>query len=191
MVRVRPDDYGLDRGEEPMYCPQCGVANDETAKFCSTCGLDLQTYREQWQDSGKAAAEETRNTYQNPANQVSTYQQPPYQQYQSSYQQQYQPPHQSYPYQGGGGYGTIPRVPSYMGWAIAVLILCFWPTGIAAVVYASQVGTKLAIGDINGARESSRKAKMWCWISFGIAIAGVVISILIWIFAAAATLTIY
>jgi len=78
-----------------------------------------------------------------------------------------------------------------MGWAIAVLILCFWPTGIAAVVYASQVGTKLAIGDINGARESSRKAKMWCWISFGIAIAGVVISILIWIFAAAATLTIY
>jgi len=78
-----------------------------------------------------------------------------------------------------------------MGWAIAVLILCFWPTGIAAVVYASHVGTKLAIGDINGARESSRKAKMWCWISFGIAIAGVVISILIWIFAAAATLTIY
>ena len=24
-----------------MYCPHCGVQNDETYKFCKTCGADL------------------------------------------------------------------------------------------------------------------------------------------------------
>jgi hypothetical protein len=72
-----------------------------------------------------------------------------------------------------------------MAWAIITLILCFWPTGIAAVVYASRVGDRLAIGDIAGAREASRKAKMWSWISFGIALAGVVIAIIFSIFVAA------
>ena len=48
-----------------------------------------------------------------------------------------------------------------MGWAIATLILCFWPTGIVAVVYASKVGNRLAVGDVPGAQEASRKAKMW------------------------------
>ena len=105
------------------------------------------------------------------------YQGPPYQQ---QYPRGYQPP----PYQPGyygarGPYGSIPRIPSYLGWAIAVLILCFWPTGIPAVVYASQVDNKVAVGDIQGAMESSRKAKMWCWISFGIAAAFWVIGIAI------------
>jgi t-SNARE complex subunit (syntaxin) len=73
----------------------------------------------------------------------------------------------------------MPRIPSYLGWAIAVLILCFWPTGIAAVVYASQVDNKVALGDIQGAMESSRKAKTWCWVTFGIAAAFWVIGIAI------------
>jgi t-SNARE complex subunit (syntaxin) len=65
-----------------------------------------------------------------------------------------------------------------LGWAIAVLLLCFFPTGIAAVVYSTQVDSKLAYGDIAGAWESSRKAKMWCWISFGISVAWIVVMIL-------------
>ena len=53
------------------------------------------------------------------------------------------------PYQTGGygPYGSAPRIPNYLGWAIAVLILCFWPTGIAAVVFAAQVDNRVAIGD--------------------------------------------
>ena len=82
----------------------------------------------------------------------------------------YQPAHQAPQYQAAPAPGTVPNVPSYLGWAIAVLILCFWPTGIAAVVFASRVGNLLAIGDIAGAQESSRKAKMWCWITFGIGV---------------------
>jgi hypothetical protein len=75
--------------------------------------------------------------------------------------------------------GTIPDIPNYLGWAIAVLILCFWPTGIAAVVYAVKVNNKLALGDIAAAQEASRKAKMWCWVSFIVAVAALVIGILV------------
>ena len=67
-----------------------------------------------------------------------------------------------------------PRVPSYLGWAIALLICCWpaWPAGIAAVVYASRTESRLAEGDAVAARESSRKAKIWCWVTFG---AGIVL----------------
>lgn len=167
-----------------MYCPQCGNTNDDTARFCSACGLDLVQYKQQWQESGPRTDQQVDSGYQQPAQQTPMYHQPPY-------QQQYQPAYQAPPYRQTGPYGTVPYIPSYMGWAIAVLILCFWPTGIPAVVYASQVGSKLALGDIAGAQESSRKARMWCWISFGIAIAGVVLAILVWIFAAATAFTIY
>jgi len=105
---------------------------------------------------------------------------PPYQQ-QPGYQQGgYYPPtgYQQQPYQAGYPGGVTPNVPSYLGWAIAVLILCFWPTGIAAVVYATKVGNLLAVGNVYAAQEASRKAKMWCWITFGIAVAGWVISII-------------
>ncbi len=87
--------------------------------------------------------------------------------------------------QPGYGYGTIPNIPSYMGWAIVTLILCFWPTGIVAVVYASKVGNRLALGDVPGAQEASRKAKMWTWITFGIGVAGVVLAIIIGVLVAA------
>lgn len=85
----------------------------------------------------------------------------------------------------------VPNIPSYMGWAIATLILCFWPTGIVAVVYASKVGNRLAIGDVSGAQEASRKAKVWCWITFAIGLIGVVIAIVATLLLAAATITVY
>jgi len=171
-----------------MYCPQCGGTNDDSLRYCRTCGFDLEEYRRQWQE-GQAQTPPQHTT-------------PGGQQYQQGYargpQQGYQstqPPssYQPQPYsnqyyqqpQYGYGYGNVERVPSHMAWAIITLILCFWPTGIAAVVYASRVGDRLAIGDIAGAREASRKAKMWSWISFGIALAGVVIAIIFSIFVAA------
>jgi hypothetical protein len=129
--------------------------------------------------------------YQGPPHEGPYYQGPPYQQ---QYQRGYQPPpYQPQPgyYQARSPYGSMPRIPSYLGWAIAVLILCFWPTGIAAVVFASQVDNKVALGDIAGAMESSRKAKMWCWITFGIAIAFWVIGIAIAIIVATASVGIH
>jgi hypothetical protein len=74
------------------------------------------------------------------------------------------------------------QVPNYLVWAIVVTLLCFLPTGIVAIVYASQVGSKLAAGDVAGARDSSNKAKMWTIIS---AVIGVVIGAIV--FAGAAS----
>jgi len=167
-----------------MYCPQCGGTNDDAARFCTTCGLDMENYRKQWQQPGPAAASQppAEGNYQQPYGQQS-YGPPPYQQ---QYPQQYQTQQH---YQSG--YGAMANVPSYMGWAIAVLILCFWPTGIVAIVYASQVSNKLALGDYAGAVHSSKRAKLWSWISFGIAIAGIVIAIIAVIVAAAASVTVY
>jgi Interferon-induced transmembrane protein len=92
------------------------------------------------------------------------------------------PPVPPTPGQMAAGYGGRPMttgaaVPNYMVWAILVTIFCFLPTGIAAIVFASQVGTKLAAGDRAGAIESSRKAKMWCIISAAIGAVFVVIAI--------------
>jgi hypothetical protein len=158
-----------------MYCPQCGVENQDSARFCKACGLDLEKDLQQRQEPGFG-----------PAGQQ-TGQQPP------SSEQQYQQPSQPAPqyYQPAPPYGAPPHVPSYMAWAIVTLILCFWPTGIVAVVYASQVGNKLALGDYTGAQESSRKAKIWCWVTFGIAVAGIVIGIIVALFLTAVTATIH
>ena len=62
-------------------------------------------------------------------------------------------------------------VPNYLVWAILTTMLCCLPSGIASIVYAAQVNTKLAEGDTLGAIDSSNKAKMWAWISFGLGLA--------------------
>ena len=57
------------------------------------------------------------------------------------------------------------KIPNYLVQAILATLFCCMPFGIAAIVFAAQVNTKLAAGDVAGAMESSRKAKMWCWWS--------------------------
>jgi hypothetical protein len=71
---------------------------------------------------------------------------------------------------GYAGMGVQPPVPTYLWQSIVVTACCCLPFGIAAIVFAAQVNSKLAAGDVQGAMESSRKAKMWCWIAFGLGI---------------------
>lgn len=56
-------------------------------------------------------------------------------------------------------------VPTHLAPAILATLFCCLPFGIAAIVFAAQVNSKLQAGDVAGAKESSRKAKMWCWWS--------------------------
>jgi len=65
------------------------------------------------------------------------------------------------------GYQPPGSVPNYLVPAILVTIFCCLPTGIAAIVYAAQVNSQLAAGNVAGAMQSSKNAKMWCWISAG------------------------
>jgi hypothetical protein len=67
--------------------------------------------------------------------------------------------------------GAPPEViPNYLWQAIVCTVCCCVPLGIPAIVYAAQVNSKVAQGDLAGARQSSKNAKMWCWIAFGVGI---------------------
>ena len=87
--------------------------------------------------------------------------------------------------------GTIPN---YLIWSIlstigSFIVCCLsclsFPgiiTGIVAIVFSSQVNSKLNRGDIDGAKRASNTAKLWNWITTGILILAVVIAI-IWFIA--------
>lgn len=66
--------------------------------------------------------------------------------------------------------------PNYLIFAILVTLFCCLPGGVASIIYATQVNSKYQAGDIAGAQEASKKAKMWLMISAGV---GVVIWILV------------
>lgn len=61
-------------------------------------------------------------------------------------------------------------VPNYLIPAILSL-LCCWPLSIVAIIFAAQVNGKVASGDIQGAMDSSKKAKMFSFISIGLGLA--------------------
>jgi len=127
-----------------VNCPRCGDDNHYSDRFCSTCGLDLATYRNLWpqpplSDSGgtlETAPAQTPAGYVPPATQAPV--------------------------------ADPPDLPSYLGWAAALVALC-WPAfwaGIPALVYAGRVESHLASGDISAARQASEKARNWCWVTF-------------------------
>lgn len=70
--------------------------------------------------------------------------------------------------------GSIPQpvqqIPNYLVQSILVSLFCCLPLGIPAIVFAAQVNSKVQLGDIEGAIESSRKAKQFVWWSFGVGI---------------------
>jgi hypothetical protein len=68
-----------------------------------------------------------------------------------------------------------PNVPNFFMLSILSTLLCCPPTGIVALIYSAQVGTKMAAGDYPGAMAAAEKAQIWCWVSIGI---GVVLNML-------------
>lgn len=126
-----------------MTCTNCGTSNLDTASICANCGKPL--------------ASTTPHSYSPPP--------PP-----PSASTSYTPPRPP----GGGSYGAPPAtgsIPNYLIQSIFVTICCCLPLGIVAIVFAAQVNSKLAAGDVIGAREASAKAKMFCWIAFGLGLA--------------------
>ena len=59
--------------------------------------------------------------------------------------------------------------------SILVTLFCCLPFGIAGIVYASQVNSKFASGDYEGALRASRDAAKWTKIGFFIGIAVIVL----------------
>jgi hypothetical protein len=74
--------------------------------------------------------------------------------------------------------GGSANVPNYLVPAI-ISIFCCWPLGIVAVIFAAQVNGKVASGDIAGANDASKKAKLFSYISIGIGLVVGVIYLLL------------
>ncbi len=87
-------------------------------------------------------------------------------------QPQYGQPQYGQPQYGHPG-GEPP--PNYLVWSILSTIFCCLPLGVASIVFAAQVNSKFAGGDLAGAQESSRKAKQFAIWS---AAAGVIVFVL-------------
>ena len=66
--------------------------------------------------------------------------------------------------------GTPDKVPNYLIPAI-ISALCCLPLGVVGIVFAAQVNGKVAAGDIAGALNASKKAKMFSYIAIGLGIA--------------------
>ena len=69
-------------------------------------------------------------------------------------------------------------VPNYLVPAI-LTIFCCWPLSVVAIIFAAQVNGKLQAGDYAGAVDSSKKAKMFSWISFGLGLVVIVIYVIL------------
>jgi hypothetical protein len=75
---------------------------------------------------------------------------------------------------------TTENIPNYLVPAIISAICCF-PLGIISIVFAAMVNSKAAAGDIAGAKNFSKLAKLFSIILIGLAVLGWGGYILIWV----------
>jgi hypothetical protein len=77
---------------------------------------------------------------------------------------------------------TPATVPNNMVMAIIATVVsvmaCCLPHGLVSLMFAMQVGKKEAAGDIAGAQNAAKQAKMWAWISIIVAVVWFVIALI-------------
>src|SRR6266516_2149651 len=59
-----------------------------------------------------------------------------------------------------------------------ISIFCCWPLAIPAIIFATKVNGQVAAGDIAGAEDSSKKAKMFSFIAIGIGVVIILIYVI-------------
>jgi hypothetical protein len=77
--------------------------------------------------------------------------------------------------------GGSATVPNYMVPAI-ISIFCCVPAGVAAIIFATQVNSKVAAGDIAGAQDASKKAKIFSYIGLGVGLLWIIFVIIYVVF---------
>lgn len=78
-----------------------------------------------------------------------------------------------------------PTIPNNMVMAIIATIVslgCCLPHGLVSLIFAMQVGKKEAAGDLEGARNAAKQAKMWAWISIIVVVVWIVICLVFGVF---------
>jgi hypothetical protein len=66
------------------------------------------------------------------------------------------------------------NIPNYLVPAILATLFCCLPVGVVSIVFATQVNSKVAEGDIQGAVAASKSAKLWLIVS-------VSLGLLVWV----------
>ena len=78
--------------------------------------------------------------------------------------------------------GATSDVSNYLIPAILSTIFCCLPLGVVSIIFATQVNSKVASGDIAGAQEASKKAKMFMFIAVGLGVLTWICVVIMWIF---------
>jgi hypothetical protein len=81
-----------------------------------------------------------------------------------------------------GGYGAQPAYGgpagpppnNFLVPAILATIFCCLPAGVVGIVFAAQVNSKWAVGDVAGAQSAAAKARTWTFVSVGVGLVVVV-----------------
>jgi len=58
-------------------------------------------------------------------------------------------------------FAAPPAIPNHLAGAVLTTLCCCMPFGIVSLVFAAQVNSKLAAGDLAGAQLASKNAKTW------------------------------
>ena len=132
-----------------MFCPNCGANNPDTAAVCAQCNHPIPQFSSTPQVVPPLAATVP-----------------------------------AAPAVPGAPAVRPVEVPNYLTQSIIMTVasvLCCsmfsLPFSIIALVYSTQVNSKIAANDIAGAIASSKNAKLFNWIAFGIVMAGVLLGI--------------
>ena len=84
--------------------------------------------------------------------------------------------------------GSSANIPNYLIPAILSTVFCCLPLGVVSIIFATQVNSKIAAGDIAGAMESSKKAKMFMFIAVGLGAVSIILAVVLWLFVFGAAL---
>jgi len=86
------------------------------------------------------------------------------------------------------GYGGMPpappgqppggRINNYLIPSILATLFCCLPTGIVGIVFASQVNSRIAQGDVAGAQAAAAKARTWTYVSVALGLLVIVVYVL-------------
>jgi len=96
------------------------------------------------------------------------------------------PPPPPSPYGAAGAQSPPP--PNYLVWAIVAIIFC-WPLAIPSIIFSTQVNSKWAMGDVAGAQDASKKAKMFAMWATIVGVVGVFLYVLFFVLLATASNT--